>query len=178
MSRLGKLPIKILPGVTVSISDKEMSFKGPKGELKLAHNKLIEVKVENDEALVKPYDMEAKNASAMWGLMWSLVRNCIIGVGEGFVKKLEVNGVGYRAAIKGKYLNLTLGKSHNTKIEIPEGIKVETPKQNIITLESINKEKLGEFIAVIKRQRPPEPYKGKGIKRKGEYVQRKEGKKG
>ena len=127
--------------------------------------------------MVKPLN-DTNAAKAMWGTARSIINSMVKGVTVGFSEELEVNCVGYRAAIKGKYLNLTLGKSHNTKIEIPEGIKVETPKQNIITLESINKEKLGEFIAVVKRQRPPEPYKGKGIKRKGEYVQRKEGKKG
>ena len=133
---------------------------------------------QNDETVVvKPLN-STNAARAMWGTARSIISGMVKGVTIGFSEELEVNGVGYRAAVKGKYLNLTLGKSHNTKIEIPEGIKVEAPKQNVITLESINKEMLGEFIAVIKRQRPPEPYKGKGIKRKGEYVQRKEGKKG
>jgi len=175
MSRLGKLPIKILPGVTVSISDKEMSFKGPKGELKLAHNKLIEVKVENDEVLVKPYDMEAKNASAMWGLMWSLVRNCVIGVGEGFVKKLEVNGVGYRAAVSGTNLTLNLGYSNPVIFELPKDIKASV-EGNVISIEGADKALVGETAARIRKLRKPEPYKGKGIKYTDEVILRKAGK--
>ncbi|CAN0566452.1 unnamed protein product [Ectocarpus sp. 12 AP-2014] len=114
----------------------------------------------------------------MWGTARSIINGMVVGVKDGFKEELEVNGVGYRAVVKGKYLNLTLGKSHNTKIEIPEGIQVETPKQTVIMLESHDKHKLGQYVATIRSQRPPEPYKGKGIRRKNEYVQRKEGKKG
>ncbi|MDA3802792.1 MAG: 50S ribosomal protein L6 [Patescibacteria group bacterium] len=175
MSRLGKLPIKILPGVTVSISDKEMSFKGPKGELKLPHNKIIGVKVEDDQVIVKPYDMDAKNASAMWGLMWSLIRNCVIGVGEGFVKKLEVNGVGYRAALSGSKLTLNLGYSNPVIFELPEGIKASV-EGNIIAIEGADKAMVGETSARIRKLRKPEPYKGKGIKYTDEIIMRKSGK--
>ena len=177
MSRVGKVPVSLTQGAKVEISGLNIKVHGTKGTLekKFAGDIMIEQTGEN--IVVKPLN-DTSAAKAMWGTARSIINSMVKGVTVGFSEELEVNGVGYRAAIKGKYLNLTLGKSHNTKIEIPEGIKVETPKQNIITLESINKEKLGEFIAVVKRQRPPEPYKGKGIKRKGEYVQRKEGKKG
>lgn len=177
MSRVGKVPISLTQGVKVEISGLNIKVHGIKGilEKKFAGDIIIEQR--GEVVVVKPLN-DTTAAKAMWGTARSIINSMIKGVTVGFSEELEVNGVGYRAAIKGKYLNLTLGKSHNTKIEIPEGIKVGNPKQNIITLESLDKEKLGEFIAVIKRQRPLEPYKGKGIKCKGEYVQRKEGKKG
>jgi len=177
MSRVGKVPVSLTQGAKVEISGLNIKVHGTKGTLEKKFAGDIMIEQTGETIVVKPLN-DTSAAKAMWGTARSIINSMVKGVTVGFSEELEVNGVGYRAAIKGKYLNLTLGKSHNTKIEIPEGIKVETPKQNIITLESINKEKLGEFIAVIKRQRPPEPYKGKGIKRKGEYVQRKEGKKG
>ena len=177
MSRVGKVPVSLTQGAKVEISGLNIKVHGTKGTLEKKFAGDIMIEQTGETIVVKPLN-DNSAAKAMWGTARSIINSMVKGVTVGFSEELEVNGVGYRAAIKGKYLNLTLGKSHNTKIEIPEGIKVETPKQNIITLESINKEKLGEFIAVIKRQRPPEPYKGKGIKRKGEYVQRKEGKKG
>ena len=177
MSRVGKVPVSLTQGAKVEISGLNIKVHGTKGTLEKKFAGDIMIEQTGETIVVKPLN-DTTAAKAMWGTARSIINSMVKGVTVGFSEELEVNGVGYRAAIKGKYLNLTLGKSHNTKIEIPEGIKVETPKQNIITLESINKEKLGEFIAVIKRQRPPEPYKGKGIKRKGEYVQRKEGKKG
>lgn len=177
MSRVGKVPVSLTQGAKVEISGLNIKVHGTKGTLEKKFAGDIMIEQTGEVVVVKPLN-DTTAAKAMWGTARSIINSMVKGVTVGFSEELEVNGVGYRAAIKGKYLNLTLGKSHNTKIEIPEGIKVETPKQNIITLESINKEKLGEFIAVIKRQRPPEPYKGKGIKRKGEYVQRKEGKKG
>lgn len=177
MSRVGKVPVSLTQGAKVEISGLNIKVHGTKGTLEKKFVGDIMIEQTGETIVVKPLN-DTSAAKAMWGTARSIINSMVKGVTVGFSEELEVNGVGYRAAIKGKYLNLTLGKSHNTKIEIPEGIKVDTPKQNIITLESINKEKLGEFIAVIKRQRPPEPYKGKGIKRKGEYVQRKEGKKG
>jgi len=177
MSRVGKVPVSLTHGAKVEISGLNVKIHGAKGSLEKGFAGDITIEQKGETVVVKPLN-DTNVAKAMWGTARSIINSMVKGVTVGFSEELEVNGVGYRAAIKGKYLNLTLGKSHNTKIEIPEGIKVETPKQNIITLESINKEKLGEFIAVVKRQRPPEPYKGKGIKRKGEYVQRKEGKKG
>lgn len=176
MSRVGKLHIAIPNGVKVDIKDLDVSVTGPKGALNKSFNGMIAIQVIDNEVVVKPLD-ETKQARAMWGTARSIINGMVKGVNEGFSEELEVNGVGYRAAVKGQYLNLTLGKSHNTKIEIPSDIKVDTPKQNIITLNSINKEMLGQFVAVIIKQRPPEPYKGKGIKRKSQFVQRKEGKK-
>lgn len=176
MSRVGKLHIAIPSGVQVEINKLSVNVKGPKGTLTKAFNGMISIEVLDNEVVVKPLD-ETKNARAMWGTARSIINGMVKGVSEGFSEELEVNGVGYRAAVKSGYLNLTLGKSHNTKIEIPDEIKVDTPKQNIITLNSINKEMLGQFVAVIIKQRPPEPYKGKGIKRKSQFVQRKEGKK-
>ncbi|MFK7968118.1 MAG: 50S ribosomal protein L6 [Rickettsiaceae bacterium] len=177
MSRVGKVPVLLANGAKVEISGLNIKVLGTKGFLEKSFAGDISIEQNENTVVVKPLN-DTNAARAMWGTARSIINAMVKGVTTGFSEELEVNGVGYRAAVKGKYLNLTLGKSHNTKIEIPEGIKVDTPKQNIINLESINKEMLGEFIAVIKRQRPPEPYKGKGIKRKGEYVQRKEGKKG
>jgi len=177
MSRVGKVPVSLANVAKVEISGLNIKVLGTKGFLEKSFAGDISIEQNENTVVVKPLN-DTNAARAMWGTARSIINAMVKGVTTGFFEELEVNGVGYRAAVKGKYLNLTLGKSHNTKIEIPEGIKVDTPKQNIINLESINKEMLGEFIAVIKRQRPPEPYKGKGIKRKGEYVQRKEGKKG
>ncbi|MBP7189922.1 MAG: 50S ribosomal protein L6 [Rickettsiaceae bacterium] len=176
MSRVGKLPVSIPSNVKVEIDGLNVKVVGPKGELNKAFKGMISITSEENSVVVTPLN-EEKETRAMWGTARSVINGMVKGVSQGFSEELEVNGVGYRASIKGSYLNLTLGKSHNTKIEIPKNIKVEAPKQNIITLESIDKEKLGQFIAVIIKQRPPEPYKGKGIKRKGQYVQRKEGKK-
>ncbi|GAB4163425.1 MAG: 50S ribosomal protein L6 [Rickettsiaceae bacterium] len=175
MSRVGKLPVPVPAGVKVDISGLSIRVQGPKGTLEKVFAGPISIEHIDSSIVVKPLDLMAR---AMWGTARSIISGMVQGVTTGFQQELEVNGVGYRAAVKGKYLNLTLGKSHNTKIEIPEGIKVDTPKQNIITLESHDKEKLGQYVAIIRQQRPPEPYKGKGIRRKGEYVQRKEGKKG
>lgn len=176
MSRVGKLPVVIPEGVKVNVSDLSVSITGPKGVLNKVFQGTISITVVDNQVVVKPLD-QTKHTRAMWGTARSIINGMVKGVSEGFYKELEVNGVGYRASVKGKYLNLTLGKSHNTKIEIPDEIKVDAPKQNVITLNSINKEMLGQFMAVIIKQRPPEPYKGKGIKAKGQFVQRKEGKK-
>lgn len=176
MSRVGKLPIAVPEGVNVDISGLSVNVKGPKGELAKTFAGDIEIVKEGAAVLVKPKD-KSKNAKSMWGTARSIINGMVHGVKEGFSQELEVNGVGYRVAVKGPYLNLSLGKSHNTKMEIPEGVKVDTPKQNIIILHSSDKQLLGQFAAQIIKQRPPEPYKGKGIKKKGQYVQRKEGKK-
>lgn len=177
MSRVGKVPVALSNGAKAEISGLNIKVQGSKGVLEKTFAGDITIEQKDETIIVKPLN-DTNAARAMWGTARAVINSMVKGVTVGFSQELEVNGVGYRAAVKGAYLNLTLGKSHNTKIAIPEGIKVDTPKQNVITLESINKEKLGEFIAVIKRQRKPEPYKGKGIKIKGEYVQRKEGKKG
>jgi large subunit ribosomal protein L6 len=177
MSRVGKLPVQVADGIKVEISGLFVKVQGPKGSLEKNFAGLISIEHKDSQIIVKPLDDSAE-ARAMWGTARSIINGMVVGVKDGFKEELEVNGVGYRAVVKGKYLNLTLGKSHNTKIEIPEGIQVETPKQTVIMLESHDKHKLGQYVATIRSQRPPEPYKGKGIRRKNEYVQRKEGKKG
>ncbi len=175
MSRLGKLPIKLPAGVSFTADAKEYTFKGPKGELRLAINKLIAAKVENNEILVAPHDKEAKNASAMWGLMWSLIRNSVEGVSVGFVKKLEINGVGYRATVAGNQLNMSLGFSHPIEFKLPKGITASVAA-NVITLEGADKALVGETAAQIRKIRKPEPYKGKGVKYADEIIRRKAGK--
>ncbi|NDB81465.1 MAG: 50S ribosomal protein L6 [Alphaproteobacteria bacterium] len=177
MSRVGKLPVTLPQGVTIELNGLSVSVKGPKGSLSKVFKGSIAIEREENQVVIKPLDLE-KHSRAMWGTARNIIQNMVIGVSAGFKQELEVNGVGYRAAAKGAYLNLALGKSHNTKIAIPEGVAVDTPKQNIIILESADKELIGQFSSTIIKQRPPEPYKGKGIKRKGQYVQRKEGKKG
>jgi large subunit ribosomal protein L6 len=175
MSRLGKLPIIIPAGVTVTIAAASVVFKGPKGELTLKRNPLIDVKLEDNEVKVAPFDKDAKNASAMWGLVWSLTRNCVIGVSEGFVKKLEINGVGYRAAVAGSQLNLSLGFSHPIEFKLPAGISASV-EGNTISLAGIDKALVGETAAQIRKLRKPEPYKGKGVKYSDEVIRRKAGK--
>ncbi len=175
MSRLGKLPIKLPAGTNISFTEKEMIVKGPKGELRLAKNPLIEVKINEQDVVISPYDVAAKNASAMWGLVWSLTRNAVIGVSEGFVRKLEINGVGYRAAVSGNVLNMSLGFSHPVVFNLPAGITASVAA-NVITLEGFDKALIGETAAQIRKIRKPEPYKGKGIKYAEEVVRRKAGK--
>lgn len=175
MSRLGKLPIKIPAGVQVTVTEKDLVFKGPKGELRLKANPAVSVKVENAEIIVAPYDLNSKNASAMWGLVWSLVTNSVVGVSAGFTKKLEINGVGYRAASAGGKLNMSLGFSHPVVFDLPKGITA-TVESNTITLAGADKALLGETAARIRKIRKPEPYKGKGIKYSDEVIRRKAGK--
>lgn len=174
MSRLGKLPIKLPAGTTVTILEKELVFKGPKGEFRLAANKLIGVKLENQEIKVTPI-LETKETRAMWGLIWSLVGNAVEGVSKGFVKKLEINGVGYRAAVSGNKLNMSLGFSHPVEFILPTGISA-TVTGNVISLEGIDKALVGETAARIRKIRKPEPYKGKGVKYVDEIIRRKAGK--
>lgn len=176
MSRVGKLPVPVPEGVKVDLDGLKVNVVGPKGELSKTFAGSIAISLQDNQLFVKPLS-ETKGARSMWGTARSIINSMMKGVKEGFTEELEVNGVGYKVLVKDKYLNLMLAKSHNTKIEIPQNIKVTAPKQNQIILESVDKEKLGQFISIIIKQRPPEPYKGKGIKRKGQYVQRKEGKK-
>lgn len=176
MSRVGKLPVIVPEGVKVEVAGLSIKVAGPKGNLEKTFAGDISITMDNSAVVVKPLN-ETKHARAMWGTARSIINGMVKGVKEGFVEELEVNGVGYRASVKGQYLNLTLGKSHNTKIEIPEIVKVDTPKQTTIILNSPDKAALGRFRALLIKQRPPEPYKGKGIKVKGQYVERKEGKK-
>jgi large subunit ribosomal protein L6 len=175
MSRLGKLPIILPAGVSAAVTASGLNVKGPKGEIKVLVNSIISVKVENGEIVIAPFDKAAKNASAMWGLVWSLTRNAVIGVSEGFVKKLEINGVGYRAAVAGSNLNMSLGFSHPIVFPLPTGITAIV-EGNTITLSSASKELLGEISAQIRKIRKPEPYKGKGVKYSDEIIRRKAGK--
>lgn len=176
MSRVGKLPVVVPEGVKIELAGLNVKVTGPKGNLEKEFAGDISIAMDGASVVVKPLN-ETKHARAMWGTARSIINGMVKGVKEGFTEELEVNGVGYRASVKGTYLNLTLGKSHNTKIEIPEIVKVDTPKQTTIMLHSCDKSALGRFRALLIKQRPPEPYKGKGIKVKGQYVERKEGKK-
>ncbi len=175
MSRLGKLPIKLPANVSAVLDSHYLVVKGPKGEMKVARNPLVEVKIGEGELILAPYKAEEKNASAMWGLVWSLTRNAVIGVSEGFVKKLEINGVGYRAAANGNMLNMSLGFSHPVEFALPEGVKASVAG-NVISLEGVDKCLVGETAARIRKIRKPEPYKGKGIKYSDELIRRKAGK--
>ncbi len=176
MSRIGKLPILIPAGVIVDINSLLVSVSGLKGKLVKSFVGNVKILKEDNKILVKPLGGD-KHSKAMWGTVRSIINNMVKGVNEGFTQELEIKGVGYAAALKGNFLNLSLGKSHNTKIEVPEHVKVDVLKQNNISLFSANKEALGQFVALIIKQRPAEHYKEKGIKRKGQYVQLKESKK-
>jgi len=176
MSRIGKLPIRISSNIEVKICDLNVKILGPKGVIEQKFSGPIVIEYKNSQITVLPLN-DSSSARAMWGTARSIINSMVIGVTEGFQEELELHGVGYKAAVQGKYLNLALGKSHNTKIEIIDEVTVRTINQNKIIVESYDKQKLGQYVATIRSQRPPEPYKGKGIKRKGEYIQRKEGKK-
>ena len=176
MSRIGKKPVSVPAGVTASIDDRVLSVKGPKGTLSLNLRDEISYTLENDGILVKPAN-ETKAARAFWGMQRTLVQNLVTGVTEGFTKKLLITGVGYRAASQGKVLKLQLGYSHDVNIDVPEGIEIKTPDQTTVEISGIDKQKVGQIAAEIRRWRKPEPYKGKGIKYDGEYIFRKEGKK-
>ena len=176
MSRIGKRPVAIPSGVTATIDGGELSVKGPKGTLTLPLRDEISYAVEGDGIVVKPAN-ETKQARAFWGMQRTLVQNLITGVTDGFTKTLEITGVGYRANAQGKNLKLQLGYSHDVDYPVPEGITIATPDQTTINITGIDKQKVGQVAAEIRRWRKPEPYKGKGIKYRGEYIFRKEGKK-
>lgn len=176
MSRIGKKPIPIPGGVTVTIGDGRVTVKGPKGELSMTPVKEVEVTREGDEILVRPVEDTLK-ARAMWGMQRTLVANLVDGVTKGFEKKLQIIGVGYRAQLQGSTLKLQLGFSHDVEYPVPEGIKIETPDQTTIVVSGSDKQKVGQVAAEIRAWRPPEPYKGKGVRYADEYVFRKEGKK-
>jgi large subunit ribosomal protein L6 len=176
MSRIGKKAVPIPAGVTVNLDGANLSVKGPKGELKLALVEHVLAKLENGALKVDPRD-QSKMARSCWGLSRTLVSNMIKGVTTGYSKSLEITGVGYRAAVQGKALNLNLGYSHDVIYPIPEGIAIATPKPTEILVSGIDKQKVGQVAADIRGFRPPEPYKGKGVKYADEYIFRKEGKK-
>ncbi len=178
MSRVGKMPIAIPAGVTVEIAENNVvTVKGPKGELTRALPKEMTIKKEGEEVIIeRPNDL--KKNKALHGLTRALINNMVIGVNVGFEKTLEINGVGYRAAKQGNVLNLSLGYSHPVEYPEPEGITIEVPDQLKIVVKGISKEKVGQCAAEIRGFRPPEPYKGKGIKYADEYIRRKVGKTG
>ncbi len=178
MSRIGKQPITIPSGVELKVSENNLvTVKGPKGELSEQINPDIKVNI-NDNIITVERPSDKKNHRALHGLSRALIANMMEGVTKGYEKKLQINGVGYRAQKKGKVLNLQLGFSHPVDMEDPEGITVETPSQTEIIVKGINKQAVGNYAAKIRELRPPEPYKGKGIRYVGEYVRRKEGKSG
>ena len=176
MSRIGKKAVAVPSGVTVTIDGQSVTVKGPKGQLAWTVADEIEVRQEGGE-LVLSKRVETTRAQAMWGLSRTLVNNMVVGVTQGYEQKLELVGVGYRAAMKGQALSMQLGFSHDVDIPPPAGVTFATPKQTEITISGIDKQVVGETAARIRRIRPPEPYKGKGVRYAGENVRRKEGKK-
>jgi large subunit ribosomal protein L6 len=176
MSRTGKRPVAIPAGVTASVEGGLISVKGPKGTLTMPVADEVTYAVEDGSLSVKPAS-DTKRARAFWGMQRTLIQNLVTGVTEGFSKTLEITGVGYRANAQGKKLKLQLGYSHDVDLEVPEGIEVKTPDQTTVEISGIDRQKVGQFAAEIRRWRKPEPYKGKGIKYRGEYIFRKEGKK-
>jgi large subunit ribosomal protein L6 len=176
MSRIGKKPVPIPSGVTASVDGQHVAVKGPKGELKHVLVDEVIAKLEDGGIEVAPRD-DTQAARAMWGMSRTLVANLVTGVTEGFTKKLEITGVGYRAAVQGSNVQLQLGYSHDILFPIPEGIQVQCPKPTEIVITGIDKQKVGQVAAEIRRFRPPEPYKGKGVRYAGEFILRKEGKK-
>ena len=176
MSRIGKKPVPLPQGVTAAVSGQTVTAKGPKGELKFVVNDEVLVKFENNQIAVEPRD-QSKSARSKWGMSRTQIVNILHGVKDGFEKKLEINGVGYRAAMQGKNLQLALGFSHDMVYETPQGITISVGKPTEITVNGIDKQQVGQVAAEIREYRPPEPYKGKGVKYAGEKIVRKEGKK-
>jgi large subunit ribosomal protein L6 len=176
MSRIGKKPVPVPAGVTASIADGQLSVKGPKGTLAIDLVSEVSYAIEDGNVSVTPAN-DTKRARSFWGMQRTLVQNLVTGVTEGFTKTLQITGVGYRAAVQGKNLKLQLGYSHDVDFAIPEGITIATPDPTTVNISGIDKQKVGQVAAEIRRWRKPEPYKGKGIKYAGEYIFRKEGKK-
>ena len=177
MSRIGKVPVAIPGGVTAEISGGVLSVKGPKGTLTLTMRDEISYTLEEGRILVRPAN-DSKAARAFWGMQRTLVNNLVTGVTQGYTKVLEITGVGYRANAQGpRKLKLQLGYSHDVDFDVPEGVEVKTPDNTTIEISGIDKQKVGQVAAEIRRWRKPEPYKGKGIKYRGEFIFRKEGKK-
>ena len=176
MSRIGKKPVPVPSGVTANVEGQTVKVKGPKGALQFVVPDEVSVKLEDGKVKVDPRN-ETKRARAMWGTSRTMVANLVTGVTKGFERKLEITGVGYRAAVQGKNLQLALGYSHDVVFPIPEGIQIATPKPTEITITGIDAQRVGQVAAEIRAFRSPEPYKGKGVKYAGEYIFRKEGKK-
>ena len=176
MSRIGKKAVPVPSGVTANVEGQTVKVKGPKGALQLVLHGDVIAKMESGAIKLDPRD-ETKRARSQWGTARTLVNNLMAGVTKGFERKLEITGVGFRAAVQGKNLQLQLGYSHDVAYPIPEGIAIATPKPTEIVITGIDKQKVGQVAAEIRGYRPPEPYKGKGVKYEGEYIFRKEGKK-
>ena len=176
MSRIGKKPVAVPEGVTATVEGQTVKAKGPKGELAFVVNDEVLVKMEDGSIKVDPRD-QSKEARSKWGMSRTMILNILDGVKTGFEKKLEINGVGYRAAMQGKNLQLSLGFSHEVVYQTPEGIQIQVPKPTEIVVSSIDKQRVGQVAAEIREYRPPEPYKGKGVKYAAEKIVRKEGKK-
>ena len=176
MSRIGKKPVTIPSGVTASVEGQTVKMKGPKGQLQFVVHDDVEVKFENGQVKVAPR-AETNRARALYGTARAQIANLVDGVTKGFEKKLEITGVGYRAAVQGKNLQLALGYSHDVMFAIPDGITIATPKPTEIVITGIDIQRVGQVAAEIRSFRPPEPYKGKGVKYANEFIFRKEGKK-
>ena len=176
MSRIGKRPIPVPDKVTATIDGQHVAVKGPKGELSTTLVEDVRVKLEDGQIEVQPRN-ESKRARSMWGMSRTIVNNLVTGVTEGFTRKLEINGVGYRAQMTGNSIQLQLGLSHDVIRDIPQGLEVKCPKPTEIEISGIEKQRVGQFAAELRGLRPPEPYKGKGVKYAEERIIRKEGKK-
>jgi len=176
MSRIGKKPVQVPAGITATIDGQKVTAKGPKGELFFVANDDIGLKLEDNAIVVTPLN-NGKEARSKWGMSRTMVENILTGVNTGYERKLEINGVGYRAALQGKNLQLALGFSHDVIYEPPVGITIAVPKPTEIVVTGINKQQVGQVAAEIREYRGPEPYKGKGVKYAGERIIRKEGKK-
>lgn len=176
MSRIGKKPVELPGGVSASLSGQTIEVKGPKGTLSFRATDDVTLKVEDNAVSVTPRG-SSKRARQQWGMSRTRVQNCVTGVTQGFKKELEINGVGYRAALQGKVLKLSLGYSHDVLFDIPDEVQITVPKPTAIIVEGIDFQIVGQVAANIREWRKPEPYKGKGIKYAGEFIFRKEGKK-
>ena len=176
MSRIGNKAVTIPTGVTANVEGQTVKMKGPKGALQVVLHDDVSATMDKGVITVAPRS-ESKRARSLWGTSRTQVANLIAGVTKGFEERLEITGVGFRAAVQGKQLNLQLGYSHDINYPIPDGISIATPKPTEIVVTGIDKQKVGQVAAEIRRFRPPEPYKGKGVKYAGEYIFRKEGKK-
>jgi len=176
MSRIGKRPIELPSGVEANVSGQTVSVKGPKGQREFTATDDVSISVEDGKVTIEPRG-KSKRAKQQWGMSRTMVANLVSGVTDGFKKELEINGVGYRAQAQGDKLTLNLGYSHDVIFDVPQGVTVTTPKNTIVIVEGIDQQLVGQVAANIREWRAPEPYKGKGIKYKDEYIFRKEGKK-
>ena len=176
MSRIGKLPVAIPEKVKVSVDGQNVSIEGPKGSLKKSFDHSVKIELVENEVRVSPVD-DSRHSRAMYGTVRSIINGMVVGVGDGYTKKLQIKGVGFRAVLKGNILDLALGYSHPCELEIPEGIKVTVAENTKITVEGADKQVVGQVTAEIYQFFPAEPYKGKGVHIEGQYVRRKEGKK-